>query len=146
MFNFEQCSKKEAVMSVEIMTYLVYLAISIALTVWVAHTLHKNGRVFLVDVFHGNEPLADSVNHLLVVGFYLINLGYVCLALKLGYSLASAQEGIEALSLKVGMVLLVLGGMHFFNLFIFSRMRRRVTLRNSPPPVVPDAFTRVQEA
>ena len=83
-------------MSVQIMTYLVYLAISIGLTVWVAHTLHKNGRVFLVDVFHGNEPLADSVNHLLVVGFYLINLGYVCMALKLGYALASAQEGIEA--------------------------------------------------
>jgi hypothetical protein len=133
-------------MPVEIITYLVYLAISIALTVWVAQTLHKNGRVFLVDVFHGNEPLADSVNHLLVVGFYLINLGYVSLALKLGYSLASAQEGIEALSVKVGMVLLVLGGMHFFNLFIFSRMRRRAALRHAPPPVAPDAFTAVREA
>ena len=133
-------------LSVEIVTYLVYLAISISLTIWVAHTLHKNGRVFLVDVFHGNEPLADSVNHLLVVGFYLINLGYVSLALKLGYSLASAKEGIEALSVKVGMVLLVLGGMHFFNLFIFSRMRRRATRRYGPPPVAPDAFTSVREA
>ena len=133
-------------MPVEIITYLLYLAISIALTIWVAHTLHKNGRVFLVDVFHGNEPLADSVNHLLVVGFYLINLGYVSLALKLGYSLASAREGIEALSVKVGMVLLVLGGMHFFNLFIFSRMRRRVALRTAPPPVAPDDFTAVREA
>ena len=133
-------------MSVEIITYLTYLAISIGLTVWVANTLHKNGRVFLVDVFHGNEPLADSVNHLLVVGFYLINLGYVSLALKLGYDLASAKEGIEALSVKVGMVLLVLGGMHFFNLFIFSRMRRRATMRNAPPPVTPDAFTAVREA
>src|SRR5260370_13252515 len=114
---------KEAVMNIEIVTYLLYLAISIALTVWVAHTLHKNGRVFLVDVFHGNEQLADSVNHLLVVGFYLINLGYVSLALKLGYSLASAQAGIEALSVKVWMGLIVLGGMHLFNLFIFSRIR-----------------------
>ena len=103
-------------MNIEIATYLCYLGISIALTVWVAHTLHKNGRIFLVDVFHGNEPLADSVNHLLVVGFYLINLGYVSLALKLGYTIAGAQEGIEALSVKVGTVLLVLGGMHFFRL------------------------------
>src|SRR6266571_1423566 len=125
--------------------YLIYLAISIALTVWVARTLHKNGRVFLVDVFHGNETLADSVNHLLVVGFYLINFGYVSLALKLGYSIPSPREGIEALSVKVGMVLLVLGGMHFFNLLIFSRMRRRATMRSAPPPVYPDAFTPVQE-
>src|SRR6266516_6731955 len=132
-------------MTIEITTYLTYLAISIALTIWVARTLHKNGRVFLVDVFHGNETLADSVNHLLVVGFYLINFGYVSLALKLGYNVATTQEGIEALSVKVGMVLLVLGGMHFFNLFIFSRMRRRATLRNAPPPVAPDAFTAVRE-
>ena len=133
-------------MGITTYTYLVYLAISIALTIWVARTLHKNGRVFLVDVFHGNEGLADSVNHLLVVGFYLINFGYVSLALKLGYTVATAQEGIEALSVKVGMVLLVLGGMHFFNLFIFSRMRRRASLVNGPPPVPPDGFTRVQEA
>ena len=133
-------------MNIEIVTYLLYLAITIGLTIWVAHTLHKNGRIFLVDVFHGNEPLADSVNHLLVVGFYLINLGYVSLALKLGYTISTAKEGIEALSVKVGTVLLVLGAMHFFNLFIFSRMRRRATMRNSPPPVYPDDFTPVQEA
>ncbi len=133
-------------MTIGITTYLIYLAISIALTIWVARTLHKNGRVFLVDVFHGNETLADSVNHLLVVGFYLINFGYVSLALKLGYDVATPQEGIEALSVKVGMVLIVLGAMHFFNLFIFSRMRRRASLVNGPPPVPPDGYTRVQEA
>jgi len=133
-------------MTIEITTYLVYLAISIGLTIWVAKTLHKNGRIFLVDVFHGNEALADSVNHLLVVGFYLINLGYVSMALKLGYDIATPKEGIEALSVKIGMVLIVLGGMHFFNLFVFSRMRRRASLVNAPPPVTPDAYTTVQEA
>jgi len=132
-------------MNIVVSTYLVYLAISIGLTVWVAHTLHKNGRIFLVDVFHGNEALADSVNHLLVVGFYLINLGYVSMALKLGYALNSAQEGIEALSVKIGMVLIVLGGMHFFNLFVFSRMRRRSTNRHYHPPVGADAFTAVKQ-
>ena len=132
-------------MNLEIVTYILYLGISIAVTVWVAHTLHKNGRIFLVDVFHGNEPLADSVNHLLVVGFYLINLGFVSLALKLGYDIATPKAGIEALSVKVGTVMLVLGAMHFFNLLIFSRLRHRATLRNAPPPVAPDGFTPVEE-
>ena len=131
-------------MTIVLSTYLIYLTISIALTIWVARTLHKNGRVFLVDVFHGNEGLADSVNHLLVVGFYLINFGYVSLALKLGYLVESAEQSMEALSVKIGMVLLVLGGMHFFNLFVFSRMRRRTHARQEPP-IVPDAFTSVQQ-
>jgi hypothetical protein len=130
-------------MTIGLSTYLIYVAISIALTIWVGRTLHKNGRVFLVDVFHGNEALADSVNHLLVVGFYLINFGYVSLALKLGYTIETAEQSIEALSVKIGMVLLVLGGMHLFNLFVFSRMRRRATAHHQPP-VGPDAFTPVQ--
>src|SRR5262249_20626713 len=99
-------------MNAVVITYLLYLAISIALTVWVARTLFKNGRLFLVDVFQGNEALADSVNHLLVVGFYLINLGYITLALRLGYAVQDARESMEALSAKVGLVLLVLGAMH----------------------------------
>jgi hypothetical protein len=105
--------------------YISYLVISLAVTGGVAHTLHKNGRIFLVDAFHGNEALADSVNHLLVVGFYLINLGYVALALKATENLDSLRQAIELVSDKIGVVLLVLGGMHFFNLFVFSRMRKR---------------------
>ena len=132
-------------MDIMVTAYLIYLVISVALTVWVGRTLFKNGRVFLVDVFHGNESLADSVNHLLVVGFYLINFGYVSLALELGYNIESSRRAIEALSWKIGLVLLVLGGMHFFNLYIFSRMRRRATLIGAPPPVVADGFTVVRE-
>ena len=128
-----------------VFTYLLYLAISVTLTIWVARTLHQNGRVFLVDVFHGNEALADSVNRLLVIGFHLINLGYISLTLKLGYSVADLQEAIEALSWKVGAVLVVLGGMHFFNLFVFSRIRRRGVLTYAPPPVLPDGCTIVRE-
>ncbi|HKP70533.1 MAG TPA: hypothetical protein VJV05_14695 [Pyrinomonadaceae bacterium] len=108
-----------------VFTYASYVLLSVALTVWVARTLHKNGRVFLVEVFGGDEALADSVNHLLVVGFYLINFGYVSLALKLGIDIQTPRVAIEALSYKVGLVLLVLGGMHFFNLLIFQRIHRR---------------------
>jgi hypothetical protein len=116
-----------------IWTYLLYLGVSVALTVWVAKTLHKNGRVFLVDSFLGNEGLADSVNHLLVVGFYLVNIGFVTLALKYGDKAVDAQTGLEILSSKVGLVLVVLGIMHFFNLFVFSRMRRRAHKPAAPP-------------
>lgn len=118
-------------------TYLLYIAVSLALTVWVARTLHRNGRIFLVDAFQGNEPLADSVNHLLVVGFYLINAGYVTLALRYGEKPTNLQESIEFFSTKIGLVLLVLGVMHFFNLKIFTQMRKRASRQNQAlPPVI----------
>jgi hypothetical protein len=126
--------------------YLLYLTISVTLTVWVAKTLHKNGRIFLVDSFIGNAALADSVNHLLVVGFYLINIGYVSLGLRYGDKPEDLQGVLETLSTKVGVVLLVLGGMHFFNLYVFSKMRRRALLHNAPPPMPPDAHVPVVNA
>ena len=113
--------------------YFSYLAITIALTIWVARTLHRSGRVFLVDAFHGNEELADSVNHLLVVGFYLINVGYIALALRTDSPMSTFREIIELESVKIGVVLLILGAMHFFNVFVFARMRNRATNRPAPP-------------
>ena len=118
--------------------YAVYLAISLAATVWVARTLHRNGRVFLVDAFHGKTELADSVNHLLVVGFYLINIGYVTLALRTGATLANARAAIELICDKIGVVLLVLGIMHFFNFFVFNAMRKRGDRMPPPPRFVPE--------
>jgi hypothetical protein len=105
--------------------YATYLTVSLALTVWVARTLHKNGRVFLVEAFRGNTELADSVNDLLVVGFYLINIGYIALALKTEEAINTARAGLEIESGKLGVVLLILGGMHFFNLFFLGRLRAK---------------------
>lgn len=125
-------------MSYTVTTYAAYLIVSIGLTVWVARTLHANGRIFLIDAFNGREALADSVNHLLVVGFYLINIGYVTLALKYGDKPTDLASAVEFLSTKVGFVLVVLGVMHFGNLFVFNRLRHRAELDNAGPPIDPD--------
>lgn len=109
-------------------TYLFYLAFSIALTVWVGHTLHKNGRPFLLHAFDENALVTDSINNLLLVGFYLVNFGFVCLALKAGVGEIGLQGAIELLSLKIGKVLMVLGGMHFFNMHMLHKLGRRKRL------------------
>jgi hypothetical protein len=121
-------------------SYFVYLAISLTVTVWVAKTLHKRGRIFLVDAFHGQQELADSINHLLVVGFYLINVGYVAFALKSTENPTNLRQAIELVSDKLGLVLLVLGGMHFFNLLVFSSVRKRAREGQIAPPFPPDAM------
>ena len=111
-----------------IITYSFYLVITIALTIWVARTLFKNGKVFLIDIFHGNKELADSVNNLLLVGFYLINIGYAVYTLQVTSSISNFQEVIEKLSVKVGLIILILGAMHFFNLYIFFTLRKKATI------------------
>lgn len=118
--------------------YAAYLAISLAVTIWVAQTLRRNGRSFLIAAFHGDNDLADSVNHLLVVGFYLINTGYVALALRTYVQVQTTRAAIELVCDKLGAVLIVLGAMHFLNLYIFNRLRRRGEAEMRPP-IPPDA-------
>jgi hypothetical protein len=125
-------------MNPTLLTHLGYLGISIPLTLWVARTLQKNGRVFLIDSFGGNRELADSVNHLLVVGFYLINLGFVGLYIRNGAKPIDEAGALEETSVKVGTVMLLLGVMHLFNLYVFNKIRRRAMLPNVPPPLAPD--------
>jgi len=109
-----------------ILSYSLYLVITILLTVWVARTLFTNGRTFLIDIFHGDNALADSVNKLLLVGFYLINIGYAVSTLKIyDGSVLSYQQVIEVLSMKIGKIILILGAMHFLNLFIFFNLRKK---------------------
>jgi hypothetical protein len=115
----------EHAMTYTVATYVAYLLVAVPLTVWVASTLSRNGRVFLTDVFHGEDGLADAVNRLLVVGFYLVNLGIVMLYLRGGGEVDDLAGVLETLSVKIGVVMLVLGVIHFVNVMVFSSMRRK---------------------
>jgi hypothetical protein len=109
------------------LAYGLYLFISLGMTIWVAHTLHSHGEVFLIQCFGHNQILAKSTNDLLVVGFYLINIGWITLTLKYGAEPATWPDMIRFLSSKVGLAVLVLGAMHFFNMHAIARFGRKVS-------------------
>lgn len=111
-------------MNIMIVTYSIYLIVSLMITFWVGRTLNRNGRVFLVKIFAENEKIADSINHLLLVGFYLINFGFISLALQFGTKPVDAVGAIEFLSTKIGIAIIVLGTMHFFNMNTLMKFRK----------------------
>jgi uncharacterized protein YjeT (DUF2065 family) len=121
-------------------TYLGYLLLAVPLTIWVARTLSRNGRVFLADVFNDKADLADAVNQLLVVGFYLLNIGFVLLYLRSGSQVQDLTGMVEALSVKIGIVLVVLGVIHFMNVYLFSSIRRRTRAEALRFPARPSTY------
>ena len=106
--------------------YALYLVIAIGITIWVARTLSRSGLVFLTQCFGQNETLARSTNHLLIVGFYLVNIGFITLSLSLGEEPTTVTGAIRFLSGKVGLAVLVLGAMHFFNMGAIAQFGRKV--------------------
>ncbi|TGV02013.1 hypothetical protein [Flavivirga rizhaonensis] len=121
-----------------IIGYLVYLPIVILLTIYVSKMLFKNGKLFMIDIFKGKEDIALATNKLFEIGFYLINIGWAMLILKISYYNAdgmSYQSLIEILSKKIGGFSIYLGVMLFINLFFFfrGRSKSRQTLKLTKP-------------
>lgn len=122
-----------------VVTYLAYLAIAVPLTIWVGRTLLTHGTVFLADVFGDRSDLAQAVNRLLLVGFYLLNLGFVLLYLRSTSMVHDLEGMIESLSVKIGVVMLVVGTIHLGNVLVFNSIRRKHLLPR-PVPVPPPGY------
>ena len=134
-------------MDLTVVTYGVYLAVTVPLTVWVGRMLRRHGEVFLVDVFVGDDRLAHAVNQLLVTGFYLLNFGYLSYFMASSAHIDTTKTLMEVVSTKVGAVAIVLGAIHFGNLWCLNAFRRRALLRaQAVPPVGPNGYTAVPGA
>lgn len=118
--------------------YVVYLPIALALTYYVARILFQNGKVFMLDIFHGREDIALSTNTLFKTGFYLLNIGFALLILKIDANLLNAQHLIEVLSGKIGGFAIYLGLMLFFNMYLFFRGRRVSKMSRQTAPTAPE--------
>jgi hypothetical protein len=122
-----------------ITVYVVYIGVAVGLTAWLARTLFRNGTAFLHDVFVDRPNLADAVNRLLVVGFYMLNLGYALYILRASRGL-DAFGAVQFLVNRLALLLVTLAGLHFLNVFVFWRIRARREQRHLPPPVAPQVL------
>jgi len=106
-------------------TYLAYLTVSAYITLAVGRTLNKNGSVFLTSHLGGNQRLATAINNLLLIGYYLINTGYVLLVLNLNSKvrIEELNELIYFLSLNLGLVSLMLGAMHMIIFYVIANWK-----------------------
>jgi len=120
------------------LAYFIYLPVVMFLTWFVAYTLFKNARIFMIDIFHGRDDLAISTNKLFELGFYLLNIGFALLIMEISYAVNGNQELLEVLSRKLGGYSIYLGVMLFFNLYMLFRGRRiskqrQMILQSIPP-------------
>jgi len=115
--------------------YAVYLPVALFLTFYVSKTLFKNSKIYMLDIFKGREEIANATNKLFETGFYLLNVGFALLIMKITIYSNSYQDLVEALSSKIGGFSIYLGFMLFLNLYFFFRGKRKA--KESQQPIVP---------
>lgn len=108
-----------------LINYYIYIFVTVCLTLYVAHVLFKQGRIFMLDIFRGRVEIADATNNLFKVGFYLLNLGFALMYMNIGYDILNTRELLETLSYRLGWFSIYLGVMLFLNLYLFFRGKRK---------------------
>jgi len=125
-------------LNVLLIVYLTYGVTAVGLITWLARTLYANGALFLEEVFPAREQLAGAVNRLLVTGFVMLNLGWAALLLRAGRPV-DAAAAVEALALRLGLLLITLAVLHFVNLAVLAAVRT-MQRRRQDVPVRPDLW------
>ena len=121
------------------LAYLIYLPVIVVLTWYVAHTLFKNSKVFMLDIFHGKTDIALSTNKLFETGFYLLNLGFALMIMEIATEVNNSRSLLEILSTKIGGFSIYLGISLFFNLYLFFRGRRISRMRTTVTTIATNA-------
>lgn len=102
----------------DILALCLYLIITGYITIYVGRLLFIHGRYFLLQMFMNQAAVTDSVNKILLTGYYLVNLGYVSIMLTARTPVVTAADLFASLGTSIGRILLTLGVMHFINITV----------------------------
>lgn len=114
------------------LTYIIYLAITYFITVHVGLRFYRNGEVYILNLLHGDKKLTAFINRILLVGYYLLNLGYVTLTISTWEKVNTWAEMFTSISFRTGKIILTLGVIHYLNMavILLISFRHRSAVNN----------------
>lgn len=112
-------------MNYNILSYIIYVMLSIYIIVWVGKMFHKNGRIFIVSLFNGQTETADTTNNILLVAYYLFNIGYAVIQFSYWQQISNTATMIYSITYKSGILILLLALLHYNNMFIIYILSRK---------------------
>jgi len=105
--------------------YLLYLLLTYLITVHVGLIFYRNGRVYILRLFQGDEAFTDFVNRILLTGYYLLNLGYAALMLQTWKTITTIPDMLGSISTMTGRILLTLAVIHYINMAVIVFLSKR---------------------
>ena len=102
-------------MNLNIQAYVIYGSFTIYTIWYLGKILHQNGRHYILMIFD-DESWGDFINNSLLMGYYLLNIGWVFITINNWQTIKNTTQLLEVIGYKFGSILLILGVMHWFNI------------------------------
>ena len=112
-------------MNSNILAYVIYLAATLYIIYWLGKVFHRNGRVFILQLFNGDAEGTDTINNILLVAYYLFNIGYAFLRLKTWQPIRAPAQLISSLGYNLGLLILILAITHYFNILLIYILSKK---------------------
>lgn len=113
-------------MNYNILAYCIFLISTVFVILYVGHLFYTNGRIFIHQLFQHNSQLADTTNKILLLAYYLFNIGYAFLQLKGWGIIAKHAQLISSLSMGIGRLILILAITHYFNMLSIYLISKKI--------------------
>ena len=108
-------------MNLNILAYLIYLAITTFIIVKVGKICYQNGNIYVAQLIPNHADLCQKTNQILLVGYYLLNIGYCAMTLISWAKITTLHQLIEDIAFKSAIIIAVIAIMNYLNIFILTK-------------------------
>jgi len=108
-------------MNLNIIGYVIYLLITTFIIIKVGKICYRNGNIYVAQLIPEHEDLCQKTNQVLLIGYYLLNLGYCAMTLISWDKIISYSQLIEIISTKTATIICIIAMLHYFNIFIITK-------------------------
>jgi vacuolar-type H+-ATPase subunit I/STV1 len=120
--------------SLNILSYLIYISLTTVITFIVGNSLHKTGKVFLSHLFTKELDVMLTVNNILLIGYYLLNIGFALYTMNNWDKITTVSQLIQDTGYHISIILMTLGIIHYFNitaLLITAKIKNKTSNLNT---------------
>ncbi len=115
-------------MNYNILSYIIYGIITIYIIYWVGKLFYRNGRIFILQVFRNDAATTDTTNNILLMAYYLFNIGYAVIQFSFWEKVTGISSMISSVSAKTGILVTILAITHYFNLTLIYFLSKKIII------------------
>ena len=108
-------------MNLNIIAYLIYFSITAIIIVKVGKICYKNGNIYVADLIPNHADICQKINQILLLAYYLLNIGYSAMTLISWQKITSSTQLIETICTKTAVIIFIISILHYFNILIITK-------------------------
>ena len=111
-------------MNYNVLAYIIYLILTIFIIVFVGRLFYRNGRIFILVLLKDDAIMTDYVNNILLIAYYLFNIGYAFFKLRYWTKISNTEMLIASITSNMGVLIFILAFTHYMNMLLIAYLSR----------------------